>query len=77
MTNLEYGLNLNSIGLLVNDNDYKKIKPYLDRLENGYLELLEENKALKKALNKVGAKSNLEITWDDVVVIKDNTKGGN
>lgn len=35
---LEIGLALNAIALLVSDDDFKKIKPLLGRIENAVLE---------------------------------------
>lgn len=41
MTALEFGLELNKIGMLLDDENYKKIKPSLDRIEEGLVEIFE------------------------------------
>lgn len=42
MTAFEFGLYLNRISMKCDDETYKKIKPDLDRLEVGIVELFEE-----------------------------------
>lgn len=47
------GMALNNIGLAVDDETYKRIKPYLDELEKGIIELFEgENDGSKGILGK-------------------------
>lgn len=44
---LEIALALNAIALLVSDDDFKKIKPLLDRIENAVLEANRESEGKK------------------------------
>lgn len=51
---LKLGLALNHIGMLVDDETYARIKPYLDELENGIIELDEGEKDGSKGISGEG-----------------------
>ena len=51
---LKMGLALNHIGMSVDDDTYKRIKPYLDQIEQVALELERADEDCKDATDKQG-----------------------
>lgn len=58
MTELELALTLNAIALGMDDKTFSNIKYFLDKIENGFRELSDENSRLKGILDKLQKEQN-------------------